>query len=253
MNSLARDPSRQGRGMYSQPSVSPSSASLISNSSYRNSRGSNSSHSGPVYSNPFVRGPGSIRSVSSRETRETHTSSDSPYSVPASNGRSVQSHVSSISDKYSLAADPQSWGLSLNSPDTDDFLHNPDPKRDMKNDSGGSILNQRSLSNVGCLLLLGVALVGLFAGYPLASYFTRHPLAKFGAFNVGGLNASGQVPEMTGNWGLIDLDTPDSARTFPSYTNGEDLVLVFSDEFNEEGRSFYPGDDPYWEAGKCHC
>jgi len=53
---------------------------------------------------------------------------------------------------------------------------------------------------------------------------------------------------MTGNWGLIDLDTPDSARTFPSYTNGEDLVLVFSDTFNEEGRSFYPGDDPYWEA-----
>jgi len=27
--------------------------------------------------------------------------------------------------QYSLAADPQSWGLSLNSPDTDDFLHNP--------------------------------------------------------------------------------------------------------------------------------
>jgi len=25
-------------------------------------------------------------------------------------------------------------------------------------------------------------------------------------------------------------------------------VLVFSDEFNEDDRSFYPGDDPYWEA-----
>lgn len=31
-----------------------------------------------------------------------------------------------------------------------------------------------------------------------------------------------------------------------------DLVLVFSDEFNEEGRSFYPGDDPYWEAVDLH-
>lgn len=26
------------------------------------------------------------------------------------------------------------------------------------------------------------------------------------------------------------------------------MELVFSDEFNTEGRSFYPGDDPYWEA-----
>ncbi|THU79964.1 beta-glucan synthesis-associated [Dendrothele bispora CBS 962.96] len=254
MNSLARDPSRQGRGMYTQASVAPSSASLISNSSYRNSGGSNSSFGSPAYSNPFLRGPGSIRSVASRETRETHASSDSPYSVPASNGRSAQSHLSSISDKYSLSADPQSWGtnLSLNSPEADDFLHNPDPKRDLKNDSGGSVFNERSFSNLGCLILLGVALVGLFAGYPLASYFTRHPLSKFGAFNVGGLNASGQVPELAGNWGLIDLETPDDARTFTSYTTQEDLVLVFSDEFNTDGRTFYPGDDPYWEAVNLH-
>lgn len=26
------------------------------------------------------------------------------------------------------------------------------------------------------------------------------------------------------------------------------MELVFSDEFNVEGRTFYPGDDPYWEA-----
>ena len=24
--------------------------------------------------------------------------------------------------------------------------------------------------------------------------------------------------------------------------------LVFSDEFNKDGRTFYPGDDPFWEA-----
>lgn len=27
---------------------------------------------------------------------------------------------------------------------------------------------------------------------------------------------------------------------------------VFSDEFNTEGRSFYPGDDPYWQAEDLH-
>ncbi len=28
--------------------------------------------------------------------------------------------------------------------------------------------------------------------------------------------------------------------------------LVFSDEFNVDGRTFYPGDDPYWEAADLH-
>lgn len=33
---------------------------------------------------------------------------------------------------------------------------------------------------------------------------------------------------------------------------GEDWQLVFSDEFETEGRRFYPGDDPYWEAVDLH-
>lgn len=54
---------------------------------------------------------------------------------------------------------------------------------------------------------------------------------------------------MTGNHGLIDLDTPKSAYTKLSWEDGTtEMQLVFSDEFNTEGRSFYPGDDPYWEA-----
>lgn len=28
--------------------------------------------------------------------------------------------------------------------------------------------------------------------------------------------------------------------------------LVFSDEFNQDGRTFYPGEDPFWEAGDLH-
>lgn len=30
------------------------------------------------------------------------------------------------------------------------------------------------------------------------------------------------------------------------------MELVFSDEFEQEGRSFYPGDDPYWEGHDLH-
>lgn len=58
---------------------------------------------------------------------------------------------------------------------------------------------------------------------------------------------------MTGNWGLIDIETPRSAYTKPAWTAGtSELQLVFSDEFNTDGRTFYPGDDPYWEAVDLH-
>lgn len=68
-----------------------------------------------------------------------------------------------------------------------------------------------------------------------------------------GLKSSVQIPSMSGNWGLIDLDTPKEFYTKPSYHDpNEELQLVFSDEFNTDGRSFYPGDDPYWEAVDLH-
>jgi hypothetical protein len=57
---------------------------------------------------------------------------------------------------------------------------------------------------------------------------------------------------MPGNWGVIDLETPQSAYTTTGYHNGQTMQLVFSDEFNTDGRSFYPGDDPYWEAVDLH-
>jgi hypothetical protein len=47
-----------------------------------------------------------------------------------------------------------------------------------------------------------------------------------------------------GNFGLIDRDTPKDVYTKPGLRDGRDLQLVFSDEFNEDGRSFYPG-KPY--------
>lgn len=46
---------------------------------------------------------------------------------------------------------------------------------------------------------------------------------------------------------LIDPDTPDSVKSRTGF-DGKQYELVFSDEFNTEGRTFYPGDDPFWEA-----
>lgn len=77
-------------------------------------------------------------------------------------------------------------------------------------------------------------------------------MSTLGAYNLGGTNGSGQVPTMTGNWDLIDKDTPQEAYTITSFQDGSELELVFSDEFNQDGRTFYPGDDPYWEAVDLH-
>ena len=43
------------------------------------------------------------------------------------------------------------------------------------------------------------------------------------------------------NWGLIDNDTPREFLTKKSYVDDTELELVFSDEFNQDGRTFFPG------------
>jgi beta-glucanase (GH16 family) len=47
--------------------------------------------------------------------------------------------------------------------------------------------------------------------------------------------------------GLIDPDTPSNVMSRTG-ANGNTQTLVFSDEFNTAGRTFYDGDDPYWGA-----
>ena len=89
------------------------------------------------------------------------------------------------------------------------------------------------------------------AGYPIATYLTKATTTSSSPLHLG-LNATGQVPSIPGNWGLIDKDTPPSARTKVDYVTGATWTLVFSDEFNTDGRTFYPGDDPYWEAVDLH-
>lgn len=47
--------------------------------------------------------------------------------------------------------------------------------------------------------------------------------------------------------GLIDPDTPSSAK-YRTGANGNQQTLVFSDEFNSAGRTFYSGDDAYFQG-----
>ncbi|KAH6912592.1 beta-glucan synthesis-associated protein KRE6 [Coprinopsis sp. MPI-PUGE-AT-0042] len=145
----------------------------------------------------------------------------------------------------------------MSHPEPDDYLHNPDAKRDRTTEMTGSIFTLRGLQNIGCLsiLILGMLLLlysVIFPGYPIIAHFSKPGTSNQGGFNLGGINASGQIPDLPGNFGLIDKDTPREAYTKTTYLHGEEWELVFSDEFNEDGRTFYPGDDPYWEAVDLH-
>ncbi|PPQ93497.1 LOW QUALITY PROTEIN: hypothetical protein CVT25_005238 [Psilocybe cyanescens] len=149
---------------------------------------------------------------------------------------------------YSLDPSPEQWGIFLYSREADDDLHDP------RVQSGpGEVFTMRALVNMGCLILLILGCLGLFAVYPIVTHYLRQNQTTQGGFNLGGINATGQVPELSSNNGLIDKDTPQEAYTRSSYQDPtQDMVLVFSDEFNVDGRTFYPGDDPYWEAVDLH-
>ncbi|KZP15522.1 glycoside hydrolase family 16 protein [Athelia psychrophila] len=214
-----------------------------------------STHSLPAGPSPIT--ATAMRAPSARRTGGQATPPRSPIGPQNgySNGRKMPAfygHDSpttlSLSDKYSLEGDPAAWGADLSYGEADDALHTPDPARDRRTDRTGSIFTCRGLANLGCLALLVASIMTLFAGYPIITYVKK--LQAGGGLST--VNATGQVPSMAGNWGLIDRDTPQDAYTQASYADGEEWDLVFSDEFNTDGRSFYPGEDPYWEAVDLH-
>lgn len=106
-----------------------------------------------------------------------------------------------------------------------------------------------------------MTLITLFAGYPIITALTNDPLSNNGGFNVGGVNASGQVPLIPGVPEMIDPDSKallvkemeargGKAEDWKKRTgyDGQEYELVFSDEFEKDGRTFYEGDDPYFTA-----
>jgi hypothetical protein len=153
--------------------------------------------------------------------------------------------------------DPNDW-----SKEADDYLHNPDPKdrkvgpvllshstaTEADIQGGGTIFTSRGLANIGCLIILALGTLTLFAGYPIIAHYTASTLSTGGAYNLGGINATGQVPDIPNMPRLIDPDTPVDVHTRTGFDGNSDWELVFSDEFNEDGRTFYEGDDPFWQG-----
>ncbi|MCO5598570.1 hypothetical protein L7F22_052667 [Adiantum nelumboides] len=227
---------------------------------------SSSGNGGGYYSNPQNPGFGMARTISNRPPPPNwHAGSPTILSDemnPRSMG-SAETLVQSgfrhrnnaskdLSKPFIVDTNPLGWDTIDNGrAEPDDYLHDPKKDGPLQN-SGWS--PSRGLLNLGTMVILAAGILTLFAGYPIISYFeTRHTTTK-GAYGLGGTNATGQVAMMPGGMrnDLIDNDTPEDARTRIGSDGKTKYNLVFSDEFNVDGRSFYPGDDPFWEAVDLH-
>ncbi|KAF9256746.1 SKN1-domain-containing protein [Marasmius fiardii PR-910] len=138
-----------------------------------------------------------------------------------------------IAYEYDPVADPH---------EEDDILHDPRfSKEETEKVFGMHESNWRGLSNMIPLSLLVCGLIGLFLVYPVTDGLSNHTFgnALKGSFST--------IPPIPNARNLIDKDTPEVAKTRIGF-DGQRYELVYSDEFNEPGRTFYPGDDPYLEA-----
>ena len=196
-----------------------------------------------------------------RSSQSVHSASSPPslhgatLGVPA--GASPSSSTSSLA-RYNLGADEFSL-YHDDSVEADDDFHDPGPKLERvgpdhrlvepKNSRSDGVfgIGFLGLLNLIAIFVIATALVGVFAGWPIYNWATSLTPERFGAAGIGGTNGSGQVPDLPNFRGLIDKDTPQAALT-RTMDDGTELQLVFSDEFNQDGRLFYPGMDPYWEA-----
>ncbi|KAG4028894.1 hypothetical protein MFRU_018g00060 [Monilinia fructicola] len=138
----------------------------------------------------------------------------------------------------------------------DDDLHRPheNDDRDFK-PTWHEWLERRSLVNAIGGVFMVVGLLCVFILLPVLTFTTRvWGSGEGGAAVVDYGPAWAHVNNNTYpllknvRTTLIDPDTPQVAMTRQSTFDGETLKLVFSDEFNKNNRTFYPGDDPFWTA-----
>lgn len=180
-----------------------------------------------------------------------------PFSLPPSLVASAISMnpglMTPASESPNFFSNPYSWDTMDGKEEPDDDLHDPNAPTNHNHGWFGGKVGKRGVLNIGLLAILALGLVSLFGAYPIISYFQRRHESTKGGYNIGGINATGQIASIPGfRSSLIDPDTPADAYSRLSPDGTKNMKLVFSDEFNTDGRSFYPGDDPFWEASDLH-
>ena len=229
----------------------------------------------PDGNNGYLSSPGSppppLGSLQNAPSYPLLSSKESQYSMRLPDATSNQSlyernvYHDDMSENSELEHEnPYPWMTMVDFKEADDHLHDPTVGVTHR-----SLRPWRALFNVGTIVLLVLAILMLFAGYPILHQYTvdkqandrdtaLHQLMPLNShyppgFPVARANQTSQFDSKQRMF--IDPATPSSAyelkSTF-SKNNGKKFKLVFSDEFNTDGRSFYPGEDPFWEAVDLH-
>lgn len=144
--------------------------------------------------------------------------------------------------------------LHIDEQEPDDYLHNPDPVKDAEYEKNRFLwdlktMDRRLMGGLAGFIFLIIAAIGVFVLLPV---FTYSGVAKHVVPQEYTILTHYQYPLLLAiRTNLVDPDTPKEALTIPA-RDGSDWVLVFSDEFNAEGRTFYPGDDQFFYAPDFH-
>ncbi|GLB40849.1 putative beta-glucan synthesis-associated protein (SKN1) [Lyophyllum shimeji] len=139
----------------------------------------------------------------------------------------------------------------------DDALHDPE-KKVIK--VPGRPTSWRGFKNLAALVALVLGLLTLFVFYPVYQFYQDNGRTSLIVGNTR-INATGQADyvevsprsqiPIVSLRGVIDPATPEDAMSRGSW-EGEVYNLVFSDEFNDDGRTFSKDDDRFWEIVDHH-
>ncbi|KAG9062003.1 hypothetical protein KI688_006723 [Linnemannia hyalina] len=181
-------------------------------------------------------------------------------------------HRPSSTSSSSIPPPRRTRQSSTYSTTSEKLMHLPDPS------PFEGMCSCRGLINITSMLLILCGLILLILGYPIASSLRKDRLAAEAAAEEaanaanaamshvrfamdsqqqGGVGTAGLMGPMSKTAtstvvkaamrGMVDKDTPQDKRTTIARDGGL-WDLVFSDEFNLDGRNFAPGQDPHWEA-----
>ncbi|KAG7664123.1 uncharacterized protein J8A68_002377 [[Candida] subhashii] len=172
------------------------------------------------------------------------------------------SETSSLSTLQQFKCDSSPFGgypassfpLHIDEKEPDDYLHNPDPVQDAIYDKHRFWNDLKNADKRTALGMVGFAALIILA----LLLFVLLPVLTFAGVTVYSppqhyeILTDYQYPMMSAvRQTLIDPDTPEDALTTQA-RDGSNWVLVFSDEFNADGRTFYDGDDQFWTAANLH-
>lgn len=183
------------------------------------------------------------------------TSGDSIVTLSSDSKYPLTSSLNGERGLVAYAYDPDSDEKSP--PDEEDMMHDPAQRyhHDLrKNGKGGRSFNGRGFFNIGLLVVMVIAILSLFVGYPAMAFYRDNGRIMLITGNIA-INSTGQLPlsaftpgddGLTGSTAsFIDQSTPSDAFGFTGMNN-VDYVLVFSDEFNYTGSTYQRNDNPFW-------